>query len=136
MNVKDIRVQALEILDRCRLFFLATLEDDKPRVRPMTRIHHDGFRIWTCSHQDTGKVRQIASHQLVEACFLDDSNRQVRVLGRASLITDEAEAARVPIQREKLPMLEDPDYRLLVIEPVEVRMINDWALDYKQIPLE
>lgn len=136
MNAHDIRSQALDILGKVRLFYFATVDGDTPRVRPMTRLYHDGFVIWTCSHKDTNKMKDIRANPHVEACFLDDSNRQLRVLGKVSVVDSETGKEQLPLNPMELPMLEDPDYLLLKIEPLEVRMVNDWALEYKNIPIE
>ncbi|MDP8243085.1 MAG: pyridoxamine 5'-phosphate oxidase family protein [Candidatus Hinthialibacter antarcticus] len=135
MASNDIRNQALSIIEEVRIFFLASVDGDKPRLRPMTRIYHDGFCIWSCSHKDTSKLKQIRSNPMVEACFLDQSNRHLRVLGAAEILDGEVDWDAIPFKRDDLPMLEDPDYILIKIFPKEVRMLNDWSLEYRDIPI-
>lgn len=135
MASDDIRNQALSIIEDVRIFFLASIDGDNPRLRPMTRLYHDGFCIWSCSHKDTAKLKQFRSNPMVEACFLDQSNRHLRVLGAVEILEGEVDWDAIPFKRGDLPMLEDPDYILLKIFPKEVRMLNDWSLDYKNIPI-
>ncbi len=135
MSSTDIRNQALSIIDEVRIFFLASVDGDKPRLRPMTRLFNDGFCIWSCSHKDTNKLKQIRQNPMVEACFLDTSNRHLRVLGAVEIFEGDVDWEALPIKKDTLPMLEDPDYILIKIFPKEVRMLNDWSLDYKNIPI-
>lgn len=135
MNSEDIRAQAMSVVQDRAIFFMATVENGVPHVRPMTCLHADGFRVWTASYKDTPKMKQIAKNNVVEACFLDDKNRQVRILGTVQVYEEEEKWASLPIPPEFTPMVEDPNYVLLLIEPKEIRFVNDWSLNYKTIPV-
>ena len=132
---EDIRAEAMNVVRDRAVFYMATVDNGIPRVRPMTCLHADGFRIWTTSHKNTAKMKDIANKNLVEACFLDSQNRQVRILGAVRIFEDEESWAKLPISPEFTPMVEDPNYVLLLIEPKEIRFVNDWSLNYKTIPV-
>lgn len=136
MNENDIKQLALNMIQDHSVFFMATVEDGKPRLRPMTCLHADGFKIWTTTKRQTPKMAQLLKHNEVEACFLNKEGRQLRVHGTVKMFEDEETWSKLPISPEALPMLEDPDYILLLIEPQEVLMLHDWSLDYKYIPLD
>ncbi|MEW6238534.1 MAG: pyridoxamine 5'-phosphate oxidase family protein [Candidatus Omnitrophota bacterium] len=136
MNSNDIRSQAMSVLKAKSIFYMATVDNGSPRVRPMTLLCADGFRIWTASHKETAKMKEIAQHNETEACFLDEKNRQVRILGTVKVYEDEKTWANLPCPPEGIPQIEDPNYVLLLIEPKLVRFVNDWSMDYKIIPIE
>lgn len=135
MMGEDIKDQALRVVRERAIFFMATIDRGTPRVRPMTCIHTDEFRIWTATHRNSSKIKNIADNNLVEACFLDSDQRQVRILGRVNILEDEESWAKLPSCPECKPMMEDPNYVLVLIEPIEVRFVNDWSSNYKNIPV-
>ncbi|NPU97332.1 MAG: pyridoxamine 5'-phosphate oxidase family protein [Candidatus Omnitrophica bacterium] len=136
MSSNDLRNEALTIIQNRSIFFMATIDNGIPRVRPMTCLHADGFKIWTCSHKDTAKIEQLKANNMAELCFLDTNNRLLRITGKVTMFDDEKAWADLPIQAQYMPMLEDPNFILLLIEPTHVRMTNDWSLNYKPIPVE
>jgi general stress protein 26 len=135
MTNEDTKKIAKSILRDKAIFYMATIDRGTPRVRPMTCLHAEDFKIWTCSHKDTGKMAEIKQHNEVECCFMDDEHRQVRILGSVKIFEEEKDWKDLPFSPESIPMLEDPDYLLLLIEPQEVRFINDWSQNYKCINL-
>ena len=135
MMNEEQKKTAMSILKDKSIFFMATVDRGTPRVRPMTCLHADGFRIWTCSRRNTAKMEQINQKNEVECCFMDDHHRQVRILGTVKIFEDEKTWKDLPFSPESVPMLEDPDYLLLLIEPQDVRYIDDWSLNYKSITL-
>ncbi|MDX9755052.1 MAG: pyridoxamine 5'-phosphate oxidase family protein [bacterium] len=133
MSNPESRKLAESILQNRSIFFMATVERGTPRVRPMTCLYADGFKIWTCSRRNTPKMEQIKQHNEVECCFLDENQRQVRILGTVKVYEDEKAWNDLPFSPESIPMLEDPEYQLLLIEPQEIRFIDDWSVNYKKI---
>ncbi|RJP20747.1 MAG: hypothetical protein C4527_24645 [Candidatus Omnitrophota bacterium] len=136
MNIEELKIQARKIVRDRAIFFLGTNDGGIPRVRAMTCLHADGFCVWTTTHKESGKMREIEKQNVVEACFLDAENRQVRILGEVKVFEDEKTWDSLPISPQFTPMVEDLNYVLLRIEPKEVRMVNDWSLDYKTIPID
>jgi uncharacterized pyridoxamine 5'-phosphate oxidase family protein len=73
------------------VFYLATLEDDQPRVRALFlyRADEQGIIFHTGKMKDL--YRQLAVHPRVEMCFYDAArNVQVRVWGELEQINDRA----------------------------------------------
>ena len=136
MTSDELKAAAKQIVTDRAVFFMATVEGTTPRVRPMTCIHADGFRVWTASHKDTGKMRQLSRNNTVECCFLDARNRQVRLRGTVTILETEEAWAGIPVSPQFTPMVEDPNWVLLRIDPQEIRVVQDWSLDYHTIPVE
>ncbi len=132
---EDLKTLALNMLKPRSVFYMATIDNGIPRVRPMTCLCAEGFKIWTCSHRLTGKIQQLRTDRNVEACFMDDQNRLLRITGTVVLYEDEKTWCNLPLNPQCMPMLEDPDYILIAIEPTDVRLTHDWSLDYKTIPV-
>ncbi len=68
---------------------LATVENDRPRVRGMLmyRADEQGILFHTASFKDL--YRQVQENPLVEVCFTSpDGSLQVRVSGRAEVVDD------------------------------------------------
>lgn len=132
---EDLKTIALSMLKSRSIFYMATIDRGIPRVRPMTCLCAEGFKIWTCSHRKTGKVQQLQANNHVEACFMDDQNRLLRIAGTVQMFEDEQSWAHLPCNSQSMPMLEDPDYILLAIEPTEVRLTHDWSLNYQTLSI-
>jgi uncharacterized pyridoxamine 5'-phosphate oxidase family protein len=71
-----------DFLKKCGTYYLATMEDDRPRVRPFGTIHHFDGRLYI----QTGKVKaaskQMAINPKVEICAFD-GNEWIRVQATA-----------------------------------------------------
>lgn len=131
----DLKTLALSMLKSRSIFYMATLDNGVPRVRPMTCLCAEGFKVWTCSHRSTAKIQQLKTNNAVEACFMDDQNHLLRIAGTAHLFEDEKSWSNLPLNPQAMPMVEDPDYILLAIEPKEIRLTHDWSLNYTTIPI-
>jgi len=72
------------------LMYLATTEEDQPRVRPMALIYHNE-QYWFCSISGRPKIDQIKKNNKVEFA-LNASDREdvstIRGSGKAILIED------------------------------------------------
>jgi uncharacterized pyridoxamine 5'-phosphate oxidase family protein len=60
---------------------VATSQDGQPRVRPMAFVMLDDGRLWSSTFRQSGKVREFATNEKVEVCFLDSTRTQVRIEG-------------------------------------------------------
>src|SRR5262249_3991435 len=86
------------------------------------------------------KTRAIASNPRVELCFLDGQHDQVRITGVAEVVTDEGTLQEVRGEKTLLrAYLEEADssqFILYRIRPTRVRFMQEWALEYINVPLE
>ena len=78
--MNEILERTLKFLDDASTYYLATVEDDQPRVRPFgtALIYNDRLYI------QTGKIKKV-SHQLslnpkAEICAFKDGTREVKTL--------------------------------------------------------
>lgn len=97
-----------EFLDKVGTYFLATAENDQPRVRPFgTSLVYNG-RLYIETGKSKSVSKQIAADPKVEICAFDGT-KWLRISGE--LINDDDRAVKVAML-EKMPSLKgmyDPD---------------------------
>lgn len=110
--------------------YLATLEDDQPRVRPVALVVSNK-RLWIASGTRNGKTRQIRRNPNVELCLpISAGGHQgyVRIAGTAHMILDpktrEALASEMEFFREYWESPDDVGYTLLEITPTEIEYLR------------
>src|SRR5437899_7218228 len=67
---------------------LASIDGDRPRVRPVSPVRTDGFTVYVANLRAYHKTLEIAANPHVELCYLDDHHDQVRISGVAEVVTD------------------------------------------------
>ena len=109
---------------------LATIDDQQPRVRPMTLIYLDR-RFWMVTSTASDKVGQIKKNANVEFFYQFPENGEdccIRVLGKAKIIKDKKTkssiAGRIRFFHDHWSSPEDPDYTLLEILPGELQHVS------------
>lgn len=119
---------------------LASVGGTRPRVRPVSPAAVDGFTVYVASLRSSGKTAELAANPAVELCYLDDSHDQVRIEGRAELITDAGVRREIwdgyPLLRNFLGSIDNPEFMLYRICPQRVRFMREWALEYFEVPLD
>ena len=76
--------EIFEFINKNPIFFLATQDNEQPRVRAMTLIEADenGILFYAESMKDLN--RQLSINSLVELCFYNaGKNKQIRICGKA-----------------------------------------------------
>ncbi len=84
--------EVFEFLKACRTYFLATVENGQPRVRPFGSINLFEGRLYLQSKRGKAVAAQIAANPRVELCALNDKSEWVRVSGE--LVEDNRAEAR------------------------------------------
>ena len=118
---------------------LATLDGDQPRVRPVSPVKTDGFTVYVANLRFYHKTQEIAAQPKVELCYLDDGHNQVRITGVAEVVTDRSTLEEIwdtnPLMRQFLGTLDNPDLVVYRIRPTRVRYMQEWALEYHDVPI-
>jgi len=118
---------------------LATVAGDQPRVRPVSPVRTDGFTIYVANLRTYHKTGEIAANPKVELCYMDAGHNQVRITGLAEILTDrpllEEIWAANPLMRQFLGSLDNPMLIVYRVRPVQVRYMQEWALEYYDVPL-
>jgi general stress protein 26 len=134
-----LRELALAVVQADRFPYLATIDGDQPRVRPVSPVRTDGFTVYVANLRSYHKTVEIQANPRVELCYLDDHHDQVRITGDAEVVTDRAILQEIwdanPLLRQYLGRIDNPEFILYRIRPNRVRYMKEWALDYHEVPL-
>jgi general stress protein 26 len=119
---------------------LATVDQATPRVRPVSPVRTEGFVVYVANLRSYHKTGEIAANPAVELCYLSEGHDQVRISGRAEIVTDrallEAIWADNPLLRHYLGTIDNPELLVYRVVPEQVRFMREWALDYHEVPLD
>jgi len=135
-RVKEL---ALSVIAADRFPYLATMDGDQPRLRPVSPVKTDGFTVHVANLRAYHKTGEIAANPKVELCYLDDHHDQVRITGVAVVESDRSVLQGIwdsnPLLRQYLGSLDNPQLIVYRIEPARVRYMKEWALDYHEVEL-
>lgn len=134
------RELALRVIKADRFPQLATIDGDQPRLRPVSPVRSDGFTIYIANLRSYHKTGEIEANPKVELCYLDDGHNQVRITGIANIETDRDLLQEIwdanPLLRQYLGSIDNPELILYRVDPVHVRYMQEWALEYMNVSLE
>ena len=140
LDPAKVRELALGVVQADRFPYLASIDGDQPRVRPVSPVRTDGFTVYVANLRVYHKTQEIAANPKVELCYLDDHHDQVRITGVADLLTDRALLQEIwdanPLLRQYLGSIDNPQLIVYRIRPTHVRYMREWALEYMDVPLE
>jgi general stress protein 26 len=140
IDPREVRQRALAVITADRFPYLATVENDQPRVRPVSPVKTEGFTVYVANLRQYAKTAQIAANPKVELCYMDDGHNQVRLTGVAEVVTERPLLENIwqtnPLLRQYLGSLDNPELIVYRIRPTSVRYMQEWALEYHPVPLE
>ena len=136
----ELRALAEAVIAADRFPRLATVDQGRPRVRPVSPVRTEGFTVYVANLRSYGKTEQIAANPAVELCYMSPEHDQVRIAGRAEIVADRALLegiwAENPLLRHYLGTIDNPELLIYRIVPERVRFMREWALDYHEVPLD
>jgi general stress protein 26 len=131
---------ALSVVAADRFPYLATIDGDQPRLRPVSPVKTDGFTVFVANLRAYHKTVEIAANPKVELCYLDEKHDQVRITGAAEVVADRAILQDIwgsnPLMQQYLGSLDNPELIVYRIVPNRVRFMREWALEYHEVPLK
>ena len=118
---------------------LATIDEDQPRLRPVSPVKTDGFTIYVANLRFYHKTREMETNPKVELCYMDEGHDQVRITGTTKVVTARPILEEIweanPLMRHFLKTLDNPDLIVYRIAPNRVRYMQEWALEYHEVAL-
>src|SRR5262249_21792585 len=78
----------LAVIQADRFPYLATIDGDQPRLRPVSPVKTDAFTVYVANLRGYHKTAEIAANPRVELCYLDDHHDQVRLTGVAEVVNE------------------------------------------------
>lgn len=120
--------------------WLATLDGDQPRLRPVSPVRTDGFTVYVANLRGYHKTAEIEANPRVELGYLASNHDQVRITGIAEIVTDPTLLRQIwdanPLLRQYLGRIDNPEFILYRVRPTSVRFMREWALEYHEVPLD
>lgn len=123
-----------------RFPYLATVDKDRPRLRPVSPVKTDGFTVYVANLKMYSKTQEIAANPAVELCYMDEHHDQVRISGRADVVQDRVLLEQIwnenPLLRQYLGSIDNPALIVYKMVPEKVRYMQEWALEYYDVPIQ
>jgi general stress protein 26 len=130
ITISAVQEEVWGLLKPSQCVYLATVEGDQPRVRPVTLLNIEQ-KFWIATGSRSAKARQILRNPNVEFCLpLTEScgTGYLRVAGVATAETDPETQRRIGDQisflREYWSGPEDPNVVLIRITRVEIEYLK------------
>ena len=139
IDPRKVKELALGVIANDRFPYLATIDGDQPRLRPVSPVRTDGLTVYVANLRQYHKTVEIAANPKVELCYLDEGHDQVRITGIAEIVTDRPLLEEIwsenPLLRQYLGSLDNPNLIVYRIVPRQIRYMKEWALEYYDVPL-
>ena len=130
---------AMELVKKVRFPQLATLDDDQPRVRPVSPVRTDGFVVYVANLKSYNKTEELQANPKVELCYVDENHNQVRITGEAEIVNDRKLLEEIwnanRLLQHYLGTVDNPELIVYKIIPSRVRFMLEWALQYYEVPV-
>jgi len=140
VNPSQLVDLAKAVIQADRFPYLATIDRDQPRLRPVSPVKTEGFTVYVANLRNYHKTQEIEANPKVELCYLDDRHDQVRITGVAETVSDRNVLQQIwdanPLLRQYLRDINNPQLILYRIRPTWVRFMREWALDYYEVPMD
>jgi general stress protein 26 len=135
LHVADL---AAEVVRAVRVPFLATIDGEQPRVRPVSPVRTDGFTVYIANLGSYHKAVEIEANSGVELCYLDGHHDQVRITGVAEVVADRALLheiwEEIPLRSGYLGAIDNPELIVYRVTPERIRFMREWAIQYHEVP--
>jgi len=129
-ELKDFKAEIWRRFKDYPHIFLATQENDQPRIRPVTLVNFDQ-RFWVLTGTRSAKVSQIRENPKIEFCLLFEEGEHtgyIRAAGSAKIISDRETKVKVAKHCDFFSRhwksLDDPNYTLLELKPNEIEYLR------------
>jgi general stress protein 26 len=129
-KLKDFKAEIWKRFKDYPHIFLASQEDDQPRIRPVTLVDFNQ-KLWVLTGTRSAKVRQLRENPKVEFCLLFNEGMHhgyIRAAASAKIITDKETKTRVAEQCDFFgnhwKSFDDPNYTLLELELDEIEYLG------------
>jgi len=136
-----IREEVWERFEKYSTIYLATIDGDGPRVRPVTLVHLDS-KFWILTGKSDAKIQQIKQNPRIEFTYnvkKDENTGYIRGGGKLILIEDKETkvsiAERVKYFQDYWQSLDDPNYALLEVQLEEIEYMRPGEMITKKYKL-
>ena len=139
LSAEEARIEALRVVAEDHFPYLATLDADQPRLRPVSPVRTDGFTVYVANLKSYGKTAEIEANPKVELCYLDKGHDQVRITAVAEVLQEREALESIwnenPLLRQYLGSVDNPELIVYKMVPNRVRFMREWALEYHEVAI-
>ncbi|MDP7050634.1 MAG: pyridoxamine 5'-phosphate oxidase family protein [Verrucomicrobiota bacterium] len=140
IDPSEILERAKAVVAAAKFPMLASIDEDQPRLRPVSPVKTDGFTVYVANLSFYNKTREIEANPKVELCYMDEGHDQVRITGTAEVLADRPLLEEIweanPLMQHFLKTIDNPDLIVYRIVPSRVRYMQEWALKYHEVPID
>jgi general stress protein 26 len=130
---------ALATMKQAKFPVLATCDGQQPRVRPVSPVKTDGYTVYVANLRRYGKTKELEANPNAELCYTDEHHHQVRITARAEIVTERTLLEEIwnanPLLRAYLGSIDNPELIVYRFVPSRVRYMQEWALEYYEVPV-
>ncbi|MDR2499847.1 MAG: pyridoxamine 5'-phosphate oxidase family protein [Treponema sp.] len=105
----------LRFLQEAKVFYLATVEGDQPRVRPMGFIMPHGVRLYFCTNTTKPMYQQMRANPKIELCALNGNTQFLRAAGTVVFETDRSLKAKALEAAPQLRQMYQADDNIFIL---------------------
>jgi general stress protein 26 len=135
--VEDVREVALLTIKQSKFPMLASMDGDQPRVRPVSPVKTSDFTAYVASFRSSHTTGELEANRKVELCYMNEKHDQVRITGIAEVVKERDVIQDIwdtnPLLRSYLGTMDNPEFMLYRIVPLQVRFMREWALEYHEV---
>lgn len=135
----QLPVLAADVIQKAKFPMLATMDGDQPRLRPVSPVRVDGFTVYIANLRVYKKTAQIEANAKVELCYMDGDHNQVRITGIAEVLNDRPLMEDIwqknRLLEHYLGSIDNPQLIVYKVIPNRVTYMQEWALEYWEVPL-
>lgn len=137
---EELKTEIWSQLKDHQMVYLATVDDDRPRLRPVTMGHYED-KFWLLTGTKDAKTAQIKSNPNIEILIdlINDGDRgYIRFIGKAMIVENQEKKNRIalkfPFFKDFWETPEDPDCTLVGFEIDRLEYLPPgemWAKHFK-----
>ena len=139
LSAEEARIEALRVVAEDHFPYLATLDADQPRLRPVSPVRTEGFTVYVANLRSYGKTLEIEANPKVELCYLDKGHDQVRITAVAEVLKKRETLESIwnenQLLRQYLGSVDNPELIVYKMVPNRVRFMREWALEYHEVAI-
>ena len=130
--------KVLQIIQAAPTAFMATIEGNCPKVRPMMIKNVWDKILYVSTYADSLKIKQIEKNPNVEIVWVDSKMQHVRISGKAHICKDQEKKNKYFEENEQVMKMyfkakNDPNYVLLEVTPSNVLLMEAGSEQYKEV---
>ena len=132
------KTEILEFINANPTCYLATSENNKPRVRGMRLYRADAKGIIFQTSNVKDLYKQLKENPHVELCFFNnEKNIQIRVSGKATFVNDLDLKKEIVEKRPFLkPWVEKKGFDMIVVFRIVNCVAHQWTMETNFLPKE